>query len=261
MSEERQQLDQDRRELARSRRELSEILGEFAATTEEADTQAVERSRLAAARQSLTEEMSRLLGAGFERSDNVVGGITVDSEYVIFVIDTSGSMQRFAWGSVVRKVGETLSIYPDVKGIQVMNDMGDYMFANFRDRWIPDSPVRREAIMRRLETWTPFSNSSPVEGIEKAITTSGRRTGRSASTSSATTSAGRRSKRSWTPSTGSTGRRGRGAARTDPRRGLPGHLSGSAQATAVRLPVRRPHARTDLPQQRHFRGLGLDVLQ
>ncbi len=171
MSEEQQQLDQDRRELARSRRELSEILGEFAATTEEADTQAVERSRLAAARQSLTEEMSRLLGAGFERSDNVVGGITVDSEYVIFVIDTSGSMQRFAWGSVVRKVGETLGIYPDVKGIQVMNDMGDYMFGNFRDRWIPDSPARRDAIMRRLETWTPFSNSSPVEGIEKAITT------------------------------------------------------------------------------------------
>ena len=171
MSEEQQQLDQDRRELARSRRELSEILGEFAATTEEADTQAVARSRLAAARQTLTEEMSRLLGAGFERRDNVVGGITVDSEYVIFVIDTSGSMQRYAWGSVVRKVDETLSIYPDVKGIQVMNDMGDYMFANFRDRWIPDSSVRREAIMRRLETWAPFSNSSPVEGIEKAITT------------------------------------------------------------------------------------------
>ena len=165
------QLDGDLRELAKSRRELSEILGQFAATQEQAETQAVARSELAAARQSLTEEMTRLLGVGFERQDNVIGGITADSEYIIFVIDTSGSMQRFAWGAVVRKLGETLQIYPEVKGIQVLNDMGDYMFSSYRDRWIADSPGRRESIMRRLETWAPFSNSSPVEGIEKAIAT------------------------------------------------------------------------------------------
>ena len=171
MSDEQRQLEEDLRELARARRELSEILGEFAATTEEADTQAVERSRLAAARQTLTEEMTRLLGAGFERQDRVIGGITVDSEYIIFVIDTSGSMQTGAWGSVVRKLDETLAIYPEVKGIQVLNDMGDYMFSNYRDRWIPDSPTRREAIMGRLESWNVFSDSSPVQGIEKAIST------------------------------------------------------------------------------------------
>ena len=171
MSEEQRQLEEDLRELARARRELSEILGQFATTSEEADTQAVERSRLAAARQTLTEEMTRLLGAGFERQDRVIGGISVDSEYIIFVIDTSGSMQSWAWGSVVRKLGETLAIYPEVKGIQVLSDMGDYMFPNYRDRWIPDSPVRREAIMRRLETWAPFSDSSPVQGIERAIST------------------------------------------------------------------------------------------
>ena len=171
MSDEQRQLEEDLRELARARRELSEILGEFATTSEQADTQAVERSRLAAARQTLTEEMTRLLGAGFERQDRVIGGITVDSEYIIFVIDTSISMQTGAWGSVVRKVGETLAIYPEVKGIQVLNDMGDYMFSNYRDRWIPDSPIRREAIMRRLETWAPFSDSSPVQGIQKAIST------------------------------------------------------------------------------------------
>ena len=164
------ELDDDLKELAKSRRERSEILGRHAATSEQADTQAEARSELAAARQSLTEEMTRLLGAGFERRDNLIGGITVDSEYIIFVIGTSGSMQRFAWGAVVRKLAETLEIYPQVKGIQVLNDMGDYMFSNFRDRWIPDSPTRRGAIMRRLETWAPFSNSSPVEGIEKAIT-------------------------------------------------------------------------------------------
>ena len=171
ITDEQSQLEAVLEMLARARRELSEIVGQFATTKEQADTQAVEKSRLAVARQSLTEEMTRLLGAGFTRQNNVIGGITVDSEYIIFVIDTSGSMQSFAWPHVVRKLGETLDIYPDVKGIQVMNDMGDYMFSSFRGQWIPDTPERRRAIMTRLATWAPQSNSSPVEGIEQAIRT------------------------------------------------------------------------------------------
>jgi hypothetical protein len=50
-----------------------------------------------------------------------------------------------------------------------MNDMGDYMFSQYQGRWIPDSPARRKAIVERLAGWAPFSNSSPVEGIEAAI--------------------------------------------------------------------------------------------
>ena len=93
----------------------------------------------------------------------------MDSEYVIFIIDTSGSMQQNAWPLVMKKVSEVLDIYPEVKGIQVMNDMGDYMFSTYQGRWIPDSPARRKAIIKRLAGWRPFSNSSPVEGIEAAI--------------------------------------------------------------------------------------------
>ena len=171
ISDQRNQLEQVLDLLARVRRELSEILGRYTTTREQADEQAIEKSRLAAAKQSLSEEMTRLLGAGFTRQNNVIGGITVDSEYIIFVIDTSGSMQSYAWPHVIRKLGETLDIYPDVKGIQVMNDMGDYMFPNYRGQWIPDSPERRRSIMTRLATWQPYSNSSPVEGIEQAIRT------------------------------------------------------------------------------------------
>ena len=171
IADQRDQLEQVLELLARVRRELSEILGQFGATKEQADEQAVEKNRLAAAKQSLSEEMTRLLGSGFTSQNNMIGGITVDSEYIIFVIDTSGSMQSFAWPHVIRKVGETLDIYPGVKGIQVMNDMGDYMFPTFRGKWISDSPERRRAIMTRLATWSPYSNSSPVEGIEHAIQT------------------------------------------------------------------------------------------
>ena len=70
---------------------------------------------------------------------------------------------------VQKKLTEVLDVYPAVKGIQVMNDMGDYMFSKYRGKWIPDTPARRSSIIKRLAGWQPFSNSSPVEGIEAAI--------------------------------------------------------------------------------------------
>lgn len=134
-------------------------------------TQTLEQ-RLAAARQTLTEEMRRLQARqGGRRADAAVAGIPIDSEYVIFVIDTSGSMQRSAWRSVSQKMNEALDAYPQLKGFQVMSDMGEYMFGNYRGQWIPDTPGRRRVVLQRLPTWQPFSNSSPVEGIQAAIRT------------------------------------------------------------------------------------------
>jgi hypothetical protein len=78
-------------------------------------------------------------------------------------------MKQHAWPLVLKKVTEVLDIYPQVKGIQVMNDMGDYMFSQYKHKWIPDTSARRKAIIKRLAGWEPFSNSSPVEGIESAI--------------------------------------------------------------------------------------------
>jgi hypothetical protein len=101
--------------------------------------------------------------------EKLVGGIPVDSEYVVFIIDTSGSMQRFAWPLLLRKMSQTLDAYPKVKGMQVMNDEGVYMFSAYAGKWIPDTKPRRQAVLQRLASWTPFSNSSPVEGIEAAI--------------------------------------------------------------------------------------------
>jgi hypothetical protein len=122
------------------------------------------------AKQELTEEMARLQQTKQPKKFNsVIGGVPVDSEYIIFVIDTSGSMQQFAWNAVRKKMKEILEIYPQVKGIQVMNDMGDYMFSQYKGKWIMDTPARRNAILQRLTNWMPFSNSSPVEGISAAI--------------------------------------------------------------------------------------------
>jgi len=169
----RDQLSELREKLARLQGDLSYVRGEFSASQQDSDIASKLEERLSQAQQSLTEEMQRLLGASYRRkqSDTTVGGIPVDSEYIIFVIDTSGSMFNYSWALLLEKVKETLEIYPSVKGIQVMNDMGDYMFSRYANKWIPDTPARREAIIQRLRTWTPFSNSSPVEGITAAIRT------------------------------------------------------------------------------------------
>jgi hypothetical protein len=72
---------------------------------------------------------------------------------------------------MLRKMGETLDAYPRVKGLQVMNDEGIYLFSSYAGKWIPDTPARRKAVLERLSTWNAYSNSSPVEGIEAAIRT------------------------------------------------------------------------------------------
>ena len=46
---------------------------------------------------------------------------------------------------------------------------GRYMFPQYAGQWIPDTPARRRAILARLSTWSPMSNSSPVEGIEALV--------------------------------------------------------------------------------------------
>jgi hypothetical protein len=167
----KEQLSEEKQRLARLQGDLSEIKGQFAASKSNAQVQNIIEGKLAKAMQELTEEAKRLLKNQPRKIQSTVGGIPVDSEYIIFIIDTSGSMQRNAWSLVQKKMRETLDIYPKVKGIQVMNDMGDYMFSQYRGKWIPDTPARRRAILSRLSTWQAFSNSSPVEGITAAIRT------------------------------------------------------------------------------------------
>lgn len=128
------------------------------------------RGELQLALQTLTEEMRRLF-SDYQNDTNYIGGIPVDSEYIIFVIDTSGSMFTYSWPRMIDELITILDVYPSVKGLQIMNDMGQYMFTSFRGQWIPDSPDRRDIIVSQLRNWHPFSNSSPVEGIQAAIRT------------------------------------------------------------------------------------------
>ena len=151
----REQLSAFQDRIANLRRELYAVQGRFESSDSVADERIIEAQTLASAKQSLTDEMQRLLGEDSTRRNNLVGGIPVDSEYIIFVIDTSGSMFQNAWPKLLDTVVNTLDVYPEVKGIQIMNDMGDYMFDSFRGQWIPDTPARRTAIINTLRNWSP----------------------------------------------------------------------------------------------------------
>jgi hypothetical protein len=154
--------------LEKLRADLTRIRGRFAAS-DRPQPETAEEGELRAARQQLTEEMRRLL-ADYRppREDTTVGGIPVDSEYIIFVIDNSGSMQSI-WPTVLQKVSETLEVYPRVRGIQVLNNDGRYLLPNTQNRWIPDSPGRRREIIQAMRNWQHLSSSNPTVGILTAV--------------------------------------------------------------------------------------------
>jgi hypothetical protein len=164
-----EQLSQYDERIAILRGQLASVKSRHDSLNVQTNSNDIVMEQLAIARQSLSAEMRRLLGSQHQSKNNLIGGIPVDSEYIIFVIDTSGSMFSYAWERMIQELQATLSIYPEVKGIQILNDMGNYMFSRYRGKWIPDTPGRRKVIVDTLRNWNAFSNSSPVEGITQAI--------------------------------------------------------------------------------------------
>ena len=100
--------------------------------------------------------------------DEEVGGIPIDSDYVIFIVDTSGSMKQI-WGRVSTEIINVLNIHPQVKGFQILNDMGKSLVSGYDGKWIPDTARRRTNVINLFDSWADLSNSSPVEGIQTAL--------------------------------------------------------------------------------------------
>lgn len=121
----------------------------------------VERSLRDTQRASITPNTS-------ETRDEEVGGIPVDSDYVVFIIDTSGSMQAI-WSRVTSEVENIINIHPRIKGFQILNDNGTHLVSGYAGRWIPDTKARRDSVIRLFRNWKSASNSSPVEGLEVAL--------------------------------------------------------------------------------------------
>jgi hypothetical protein len=163
-------LEKEKRSLAQLSGDLTDVRGQFAASRQEASVTNTIESELVAAYQTLTAEMQRLLKEKPKpREQTAIGGIPVDSEYIIFIIDTSASMLGNHWDQARDVMREILDIYPTVKGLQVMDDEGKVMMEGTRGRWLNDSQGMRDELVRKMRVWRSFSNSNPVEGIEEAI--------------------------------------------------------------------------------------------
>jgi hypothetical protein len=164
-------LTTEQQRLASMSGDLSKIRGEFKASKGDATVANTVETALVESYQTLTAEMQRLLKNQPRRIDTVmaVGGIPVDSEWIIFSIDTSGSMQADNWENAQNVMKEILDIYPRLKGIQILDDEGKPMFPGTRGQWLQDTPAQRAKILSTMVNWKPYSNSSPVEGIGAAV--------------------------------------------------------------------------------------------
>ena len=163
-------LAREQERLARLSGDLSRIRGEYSASRKDASVSNTVETELTAAYQTLSAQMQRLLQQRAQRPPTaVIGGIPIDSEYLIFIIDTSSSMTTNHWDVNLAIVEEILSLYPHVSGLQVMNDQGRYLFSGTRGKWLSDTPQQREEIRMRARQWRAFSQSNPVPGMEEAL--------------------------------------------------------------------------------------------
>ena len=96
------------------------------------------------------------------------GGIPVDANYIVFIVDTSGSMLEI-WAKVMKEMENILNIHPEVEGFQILNDNGIHLISAYKRKWIDDTPNLRRRVLRLLRSWQAFSNSSPVEGLQEAL--------------------------------------------------------------------------------------------
>jgi hypothetical protein len=167
-----EKLEQQRHKLEHLSGDLSSLQGKYSASRQEASVTNTIESDLVAAKQKLSAEMLRVLKDHASRpTTEAVAGIPIDSEYVIFVVDTSSSMTANHWDMNLAIIDEILGMYPHVKGLQVMNDLGTYMFTGTQGRWLDDTPEQRAEIRKQAKHWHAFSQSNPVPGMEEAIRT------------------------------------------------------------------------------------------
>jgi hypothetical protein len=103
--------------------------------------------------------------------NQLIGGILVDKEYVIFIVDTSRSM-RDQWPRVIAEVGNVLAIYPTLKEFQVWDADGNSI--NEETEWIGDSPEARKDTLQDIKRWPSNSKSTPQPALEKAFKDYGR---------------------------------------------------------------------------------------
>ena len=145
-------LNRERQKLETSKAEIKELKNQLAAMSSK-----IETVKKAALSQGNKDSL-----------DDEVAGIPVDRKYVIFIVDTSGSMKQI-WDKVSGTMNKILEIHPKVDGFQILNDNGNYLVSGYAKKWVQDTPTMRSRIMDLFSGWGSSSNSNPHEGMRQAL--------------------------------------------------------------------------------------------
>ncbi|MBD3586937.1 VWA domain-containing protein [Salinimonas sp. HHU 13199] len=104
-----------------------------------------------------------------QEPDEEVGGIPTDADYVVFVIDNSGSMSSgSSWMKVTQVVKDIIKSHPQMKGFQIMAADGTHMYSSQRGKWLSDSQSMRDKAISRLAGFRGGA-SAPEVGINDAL--------------------------------------------------------------------------------------------
>jgi len=97
-------------------------------------------------------------------------GITAESDHILFLIDTSGSMRGSSGrlnALVLDQIEIILETYPKVKAMQILDCNGQYILPGSRKQWLQDSPRQRQELLRALSVYMFPSVSNPIPGLVK----------------------------------------------------------------------------------------------
>ena len=102
-------------------------------------------------------------------------GIKIDSKYLIFIIDNSGSMQTSGpWNKVIQEVDNLIQTFPDLEGYMVMNDYGTIIHGG--SPWLKPTKSNRNASIDLLKLKRNIlSLSNPIIALKKSINLYGKR--------------------------------------------------------------------------------------
>lgn len=103
-------------------------------------------------------------------------GIKIDSKYLVFIIDNSGSMQTSGpWSNVIKEIDNIINTFPDLQGYLIMNDSGNIIHGG--SPWLIPSKTNRRASINLLKV-NPnkyMSLSNPILGLKQVINSYGNR--------------------------------------------------------------------------------------
>jgi hypothetical protein len=152
---------------------LASAKSNFISLNKAQTTDSATQQDLSVALQKLSDLEKRLLENNTKEMNQLIGGIPADSEYIVFVIDTSGSMENI-WPMVVNQVFNAVDIYPTVKGFKVFNGDGVELRLSNATRqggWISGDVLKYPSTKQALNAFRFNGDSSTLkDGIMKAVT-------------------------------------------------------------------------------------------